>query len=335
MVGKDFFVSFRVDENDPEDEYWIVLPKERIDGPAAAEWLGWGLAAILISLLAAYLLVLGLTRPLKALEKAARAIGRGEAVPVLPEQGAREIIAVAQAFNQMTEDLSELESDRALILAGVSHDLRTPLARLRLGIEMSGADRADIAAMGEDIEEMDRIIGQFLDFGRDNQTELSSESDILALVQSIVSTQHHGMQIRLEAPASCFAQVRPQSLRRAVTNLVDNARRYAGTETPLDIVIRNGAHDLEIEVADHGPGIPPDQVERLKRPFTRLETARSNVQGSGLGLAIVERVARLHGGQLALLPRAGGAACRPASAKLIFINKTLMPLIVPARVPAA
>ncbi|WP_223871561.1 HAMP domain-containing protein [Candidatus Dactylopiibacterium carminicum] len=139
-----FFVSFRVDEQDEQDEYWLMLPSERVERASAAQWLGWGLVAVLASLLGAYLLVLGIARPLKALERGARAIGRGERPGPLPEQGAQEIVAVAQAFEQMSDDLAQLDSDRALILAGVSHDLRTPLARLRLGIEMSGAPRADI-----------------------------------------------------------------------------------------------------------------------------------------------------------------------------------------------
>ncbi|MDP5239557.1 ATP-binding protein [Uliginosibacterium sp. 31-16] len=302
-----FFVSFRVDESEPEDEYWIMLPRERIAGPAAAEWLGWGSAAILIALLAAYLLVLGLTRPLKALEGAARAVGRGAPVPILPEDGAREVASVAQAFNQMSHDLTELESDRALILAGVSHDLRTPLARLRLGIEMSGAHADDVAAMGQDIEEMDRIIGQFLDFARGGQTESPQECDVVSLVQELArSYQARGTKITLTLPEKALAPVRLQSLRRAIINLVDNALRYAGAELSLEISVRAHAQDLEIEVTDRGPGIPADQVERLKRPFTRLENARSNAQGSGLGLAIVDRVARLHGGHLDLLPGENG-----------------------------
>ncbi|GAB2884440.1 ATP-binding protein [Uliginosibacterium flavum] len=302
-----FFVSFRVDEEDPEDEYWIMLPRERIAGPAAAEWLGWGIAAILLALIAAYLVVRGLNRPLKALESAARAIGRGEPAPNLPEHGANEIAAVAQAFNQMSQDLAELESDRALILAGVSHDLRTPLARLRLGIEMSGAHTDDIAAMGQDIEDMDRIIGQFLDFARDSQAEPAQDCDIAALLHDLAqASRRRGTLIELDTPEQVIAPVRAQSLRRAVTNLIDNALRYADTDQPLALRLRNFPDGLEIELADRGPGIPADQAERLKRPFTRLESARSNAQGSGLGLAIVERIAKLHGGHLDLLPREGG-----------------------------
>jgi two-component system, OmpR family, osmolarity sensor histidine kinase EnvZ len=302
-----FYVSFRVDEEDPEDEYWIMLPRERVTGLATAEWLGWGAATILLALLAAYLLVVGLNRPLQALERSARAIGRGEATAELPENGASEIAAVAQAFNQMRRDLSELDSDRALILAGVSHDLRTPLARLRLGIELSGAQSDDIVSMGCDIDEMDRIIGQFLDFARRNETDIPEKCDITSLVKDVVQVfQRQNAHIGLDAPEIVVIRGYANPLRRAISNLLDNALRYAGHDAPIDVSIRRGASGAEVEVSDRGPGIPSDQVERLKRPFTRLETARTNVQGSGLGLAIVERIMRQHGGELVLLAREGG-----------------------------
>lgn len=302
-----FLVSFRVDENDPEDEYWVMLPKERIFNPAATDWISWGAIVALIALLSAYALVRGLNRPLQALENAARAIGRGETPSALPEHGAREVAAVAQAFNQMSQDLAELDSDRALILAGVSHDLRTPLARLRLGIEMSGAQAADIAAMGQDIEEMDRIIGQFLDFARGSDAEPLGECDLSSLVSEVVQLfQRRAATVSLEAAPNIRLSGRSKSLRRAISNLIDNALRYAGTDSPIDVAVWVKDGTVTIQVADRGPGIPADQVERLKRPFTRLETARSNVHGSGLGLAIVERIARQHGGSLDLLPREGG-----------------------------
>jgi len=214
---------------------------------------------------------------------------------------------VAQAFNQMRRDLSELDSDRALILAGVSHDLRTPLARLRLGIELSGAQSDDIVSMGCDIDEMDRIIGQFLDFARRNETDIPEKCDITSLVKDVVQVfQRQNAHIGLDAPEIVVIRGYANPLRRAISNLLDNALRYAGHDAPIDVSIRRGASGAEVEVSDRGPGIPSDQVERLKRPFTRLETARTNVQGSGLGLAIVERIMRQHGGELVLLAREGG-----------------------------
>ncbi|HEX5127002.1 MAG TPA: ATP-binding protein [Rhodocyclaceae bacterium] len=302
-----FFISFHLDKDAPDDEYWIMLPRERIGRTGAAEWIRWGIAAGLMSLLGAYLLVLGVTRPLKALEHAARAVGRGDPPAPLPEKGSREVTAVARAFNQMSNDLQQLEADRALILAGVSHDLRTPLARLRLGVEMSGGSEQDISAMCGDIEEMDRIINQFLDFARDAQAEVPNDCDLSTLLSEIAAPyQRRGAQLSMHAPPAAKLAARPMAIRRAITNLIDNALRYAGVDQPIDISITKQNNLLVVEVADHGPGIPADQTERLKRPFTRLETARTDVQGSGLGLAIVDRVARMHGGHLELLPRQGG-----------------------------
>ena len=302
-----FFVSFRVDEEDPQDEYWLMLPPNRVIRPGIAEWVGWGSLAVVLSLLGAYLLVLSVTRPMKRLEKAAKAVGRGEYPSPLPTQGPQEIAQVALAFNQMSHDLALLESDRALILAGVSHDLRTPLARLRLGIELSGASPEDLAAMSADIEDMDRIINQFLDFARDTTVEAEEEGDLAQIVsEAALPFLRRGAPLDLEGLEPVPAKgLRALALKRAITNLIDNALKY-GKGLPVEIRIENTRESCIIEGADHGPGIAPEDVERLKRPFTRLENARSNVQGSGLGLAIVERIARLHGGELELLPRDGG-----------------------------
>ncbi|MDB5814949.1 MAG: two-component sensor histidine kinase [Rhodocyclales bacterium] len=302
-----FYISFILDPEAPEDQYWLMIPAERISRGGVAGWIGWGIATGLLSLLGAYLLVFGITRPLKALEHAARTVGRGELPPPLDEKGPEEIVAVANAFNQMSRDLTQLESDRALILAGVSHDLRTPLSRLRLGIELSGATAEDVTAMSADIDEMDRIIGQFLDFARDAQAEVAGACDLCAFLRDIADAYtRRGLQVDLACTAVAPQILRTQSMRRAVTNLIDNAWRYAGEGKPIDLHLTTRGQDVCIEVADRGPGIPPDQVERLKRPFTRLEEARSNVHGSGLGLAIVERIVRLHNGRLDLLPRPGG-----------------------------
>lgn len=305
-----FFVSFRVDEEDPQDEYWLMLPPNRVIRPGMAEWIGWGSLAVALSLLGAYLLVLSVTQPMKRLEKTAKAIGRGEYPSPLPTKGPREIAQVAQAFNQMSHDLALLESDRALILAGISHDLRTPLARLRLGIELSGANPEDLAAMSADIEDMDRIINQFLDFARDTTAEAEEEGDLAQIVREAAQAFiRRGAPLDMEGLEPVPSKgLRVLALKRAISNLIDNALKY-GQGLAVDIRIEKAGETRIIEVADRGPGIAPENVERLKRPFTRLENARSNVQGSGLGLAIVERIARLHGGELELLPREGGGLC--------------------------
>jgi two-component system, OmpR family, osmolarity sensor histidine kinase EnvZ len=307
------FVNFRIDESDDGD-YWLALPRERIDRVFPLSWLGWGLAALLLSLLGAWLIVFRITRPLKALQMAARKVGAGETPARLDESGPTELATVARAFNQMSADLAQIDQDRALILAGISHDLRTPLTRLRMGIEMAG-DEDLREGMTADVEEMDKTIGQFLDFARSEGGEAPQEVDVAALLADIATQyRRRGFKVDLApqvaAPPAPTPEtgvpVRPQALRRAVSNLIDNALRYAGSEAPVELDLSAVAGEISIEVRDRGPGIPPEDVERLKRPFARMEAARTNTAGAGLGLAIVERVARSHNGRLDLLPRPGG-----------------------------
>ena len=314
------WVSFRIDE----DEYWVRMQRERIDPLLPKDWLGWAALALVLSLLSAYFLVLYITKPLRALAGAARAVGRGEPAPPLPEAGAREIAEVTGAFNQMTQDLKTQEENRALVLAGISHDLRTPLARLRLGIEMSG-DNSLRDGMVADIEQMDQVIGQFLDFARAGRDESSLTETELDLTELGAELHAHysslGHHITLDMPAPVYAQLRPAALKRALMNLIENALRYAGVNgapPAIEIAVTQSNATAPaagiIEIRDRGPGIPPESAERLKQPFTRLDEARGSSDGtvagtqggSGLGLAIVDRIVRQHGGSFDLLPREGG-----------------------------
>jgi len=301
------FVSFRIDDGD-EGDYWLALPRERIDRVFPLSWLGWGVAALLLSLIGAWLIVFRITRPLKALQLAAREVGAGVTPARLDEGGPTELATVARAFNQMSADLARIDQDRALILAGISHDLRTPLTRLRMGIEMGG-DESLREGMTADVEEMDKTIGQFLDFARSEGGEGPQSLDLSALLDDIAAQyRRRGFKVALDrtdaAPAE--ALVRPQAMRRAASNLIDNALRYAGAESTVELAVVADASEFGIEVRDVGPGIPPPDVERMKRPFTRLEEARTDTSGAGLGLAIVDRIARSHGGRIDLLPRDGG-----------------------------
>jgi two-component system osmolarity sensor histidine kinase EnvZ len=296
-----FWVSFRI----ASDEYWVMLPRERIERQAALRWLGWGAFVLVAALAGAWLIVFRLRRPLRALVGAAADVGRGRVPAPLEESGPQEIQTVSRAFNQMTRDLARLEDDRALILAGVSHDLRTPLARLRLGLEMADADAPLKGGMAADIDEMDRIIGQFLDFARAAGGEPAAPTDLAALARDIAARYRDaGHALTEEIVDVPEVTVRPMAIRRLVTNLVDNAIRHGDGDIRLRVAPASRA--AVIEVLDRGPGIPADEVERLKQPFTRLETARSGKGGSGLGLAIVDRIARMHGGSFDLLPREGG-----------------------------
>src|SRR5512134_586229 len=164
-----------------------MLPRERFELELGLEWLGWGFALLALALAGAWLIASNLARPLAALTRAAARLGRGEAHLPLAEEGPRELRSLGAAFNRMARDLESMERERAMVLAGISHDLRTPLSRMRLALEMSGASndlRGDAAAMVADIEEIDAIIGQFLDFAR-GVNEQKQPHDLGALLDDV------------------------------------------------------------------------------------------------------------------------------------------------------
>jgi len=295
-----FWVSFFIDE----DEFWVMLPRERFEPELGLGWLGWGGALLALALLGAWLIASRIARPLAGLAEAARRIGRGEAPAPLPEGGERELRTVQTAFNRMAGDLASMERERAMVLAGISHDLRTPLSRLRLALEMSGAEPAAAQGMNADIEEMDQVIGQFLDFAR-GDAEAREPVAVDALADEVAAHfAKLGKPVRRTGTSGATVSAARMALHRALMNLVDNALRHAGGEVEVAAARLDG--QVALEVLDRGPGIAPGEVDRLKRPFTRLDPARGGRGGAGLGLAIVERVAHAHGGRFELAPRHGG-----------------------------
>ena len=295
-----FWVSFSIDD----DEYWVMLPRDRFEPPFGLEWLGGGLALLGLALAGAWLIASALSQPLGAIAAAAREVGLGRPPAPLAETGPREMRTVSVAFNRMAGDLAAMERERAMVLAGISHDLRTPLSRLRLAIEMSGSDRETAEAMGADVEEMDQVIGQFVAFAR-GEDEPLADGDLNALIAEIVEGYRKREQaISLTGRQLAPMRFAPLAVRRAISNLIDNALHYAGGA--VEVVTRRDGALVLIEVMDRGPGVPQSEFERLKRPFTRLNEARSGSGGAGLGLAIVDRIARAHGGRFELAMREGG-----------------------------
>jgi two-component system osmolarity sensor histidine kinase EnvZ len=290
--------------------YWVAFPFQPVppgaDPPTRA--LAWTLSILALLLVAAFAFARYLARPLRELDAAVARVGRGETPEPLPESGPSEISAVNRGFNAMLGNLRQNERDRAVLLAGVSHDLRTPLARLRLGVELGGGDASSKAGMVADIEEMDRIIGQFLDFARGDDETTREPVALDTLVEGVVARyQGAGKDVRFVPGAGTPLPLRATAISRLVANLVDNALAYGGS--PVEITTRQEGSGAVLDVMDRGPGIAPGDVERLKQPFTRSSTARARADGAagaGLGLAIVERVARLHGGRFDLLAREGG-----------------------------
>jgi two-component system, OmpR family, osmolarity sensor histidine kinase EnvZ len=285
--------------------YWAGFPLPRPGEDTPSRALEWSLIALAVLLVSAYAFARYLARPLRQLNDAVARVGEGQSPPPLPESGPSEIVNLNRGFNRMLSNLTQAEEDRTLLLAGVSHDLRTPLARLRLGIEVGMRDEKERGGMVADIEEMDKIIGQFLDFARGDRgatTELSELNEIIATL--VERYRRGGRDVVFAAGELPPLPLRATAMSRLASNLLDNALSYG--KEPVEITTKRVGPSIVLEIADRGPGIPADQVDRLKRPFTRGESARSGVAGAGLGLAIVERIARMHGGTFDLIGREGG-----------------------------
>ena len=287
-----------------DEEFWIALPKERIEHSVYRILLPWGILVFVLALPGAYFIARQVARPLNKLAQAAQQVGQGSWPKPLPETGAQEIVTVSKAFNQMSADLAANERERALVLAGISHDLRTPLARVRIAAELSN-DESLREGLAADVEQMDAVIQQFLDYARLDETEAVQSIDLKSLVQEVAqqfSGQARSLSLDLhDVPAF---PVRPLLMKRALSNLLDNAIKYGGGE--INVSLRQEGGEVMLAVEDSGSGIPAEQRTTVKRPFVRLETARSDSTGSGLGLAIVERAARLHEGELVLAENAAG-----------------------------
>lgn len=286
------------------EEFWVALPKEHIEHPVSQILLVWGSLVFGLALLGAYFIARQVAYPLQQLAQAAQQVGQGATLQPLPERGAHEIVAVTRAFNQMSADITANERERALVLAGISHDLRTPLTRVRLAAEFI-ADESLREGLAADVEQMNAVIQQFLDYARLDENELVIKLNIKFLVREVAERyEQQAKSFTLELHDVPMLQVRPLLLKRALSNLLDNAIKHGGGKIALQL--KQEGNQVILALTDRGTGIPAAQHEAVKRPFTRLETSRSNVTGTGLGLAIVERAARLHGGEFHLEDSAEG-----------------------------
>ncbi len=297
------WVSFNIGQ----DDFWVVIPRVHVERPFPWQWLGWGALVLMLSLAGGYLLAAKINRPLNLLVKAADQLRKGETPEKLPADSMTELSEVSSTFNKMAESLAELDAERTLILAGVSHDIRTPLARLRLAVEMLPDEQTGSlkAGMIEDIADMDNIIHQFLDFVKGVEGEPTQMVDVNSLLKNVHDRQSRaGRDLIVQEGPTYFIAVRPLAMQRLIDNLVGNAYVYGRGQ--VRITSRVMAKNVIISVFDNGPGIPESHVEKLLRPFERLDTARTNAGGSGLGLAIADRIARLHHGSLKLINRPEG-----------------------------
>lgn len=303
-----FWVSFTIDD----DDYWLMLDRERIERASGIQWVGWAGVTLLLSLVGAVFISRLINQPLARLSAAARAIARGKSPARLPERGPAEIREANQSFNQMVDDLQQVESDRAVILAGISHDLRTPIARMHLEVEMAGLPDDARRGMQSDLAQMEAIIGQFLDYARPADPRSHARFDLSALMRRMADDAARTPNLRVTAHIAdgLHAGGNPTEIERLVSNLIENARRYGATPnqdiTELQISAAAVDGDNLIEIADRGPGLPKEQMAYLLRPFTRMDSARSQANGAGLGLAIVDRVVQKHQGRMEMKNREGG-----------------------------
>ncbi|MDE1309548.1 two-component system sensor histidine kinase EnvZ [Vibrio aestuarianus subsp. cardii] len=247
-------------------------------------------------------------RPLIALEKAAKAVGRGDHPPPLPVKGTSEIRSVTVAFNQMSQGIQALEEDRALLMAGISHDLRTPLTRIRLATEMMSPQDSYLAeGIISDTEECNEIISQFMDYLKPVNIQTFEKVDLNEIAND-VATAEGGYEIKIDVSLHSSMQTafgNPIAIKRAVSNLVVNAIRYGNGWVKVSTGTTADNKMAWICVEDNGPGIEPSQVSKVFEPFTRGDTARGS-EGTGLGLAIVKRIVGQHHGSVTVRNRSEG-----------------------------
>lgn len=263
------------------------------------------LALLIVVIVLSLVAVRWVTVPLRTLSSAADKLGRDLDNPPLPEDGPLEVGQAAKAFNTMQRRLSRLIAERTRLFAAMSHDLKTPITRLRLRTELLD-DEALQARFAKDLDEMETMVGQTLDYLRDATAhEPAKPLDVNALLESLQNDYREGGgAVEIEGSAAAPYLGRPLALRRCLTNLLDNALRYGKQAT---IVVEDAPTELKLRVQDEGPGMPEDQLERAFEPFFRAEASRSrDTGGTGLGLGIARNIARAHGGELVLRNRAGG-----------------------------
>lgn len=286
----------------------VGLAKTRIESQPFTALLIGTVGGLFFVVALAYVLARRITQPLARLEAASALIGQGGTPLLLPESGPRELASLSQRFNAMAKQVSDLLTARTTLLAGVSHDLRTPLARMRLALEImkTGATPTLIERLERDIAQMNQLIGNVLDLARglEHETPITLElRELLIELAEDFSTPDFTVSVDCEPGPTLIAA---SALRRALGNLLQNAQRYGGT-APVELVAILQGAECRMGVLDRGPGIAADQLEAMFLPFHRVDASRSPVNGgSGLGLAIVKELARANGWTVTLSARPGG-----------------------------
>ena len=296
---------------------WLRLHGNAPEGVFALPWnllINLGLMLVAVVLLVA-MAARSTVRPLTELARAAHGLSRDLRSPPVPETGPTEVREAAQAFNAMQSRIRNGIEERERFLAAVSHDLKTPLTRMRLRTEMM-ADTQLRTQLQSDTDDMLQLLDGTLDFLRGKAVEETLQRvDLVALVESLVEDYQGLGTVTLQAPDALQWSCRPKALKRALTNLVDNALKYGGQ---AHVVLAGGSPGVEVLVQDSGPGLPEDELQKVFEPFYRVEYSRSrDTGGAGLGLAIVRQIAQSHGGDVELSNRVEGGL----QARLYLLSK--------------
>ena len=274
----------------------VEAPRKRLYSSMIYLFVIWVAGSSILLFTVAALFMRNQVRAIRRLAAAAEAFGLGRDNGAIRPEGAAEVRQAATAFNRMQERIRRFLVQRTEMLAGVSHDLRTPLTRLRLALAMLPADSAyaaDVTEMTADVQEMERMIGGYLAFARGEQAEQAQPVDLTQMLEDVAAgARRAGAEIALETPAPLTLKLRPDAVRRALTNLVENARRHAARVTLSAITT---GHSVQVMVDDDGPGIP---VSRRESVFKAFESDAHG--GTGLGLTIARDIVRAHGGDIVL-----------------------------------
>jgi len=287
----------------------VFVSRERLFSSTTYIFVMWMVGTSMVLFAIASIFMRNQVRPIRRLAAAADALGKGRDVPDIKPEGATEIRVAAAAFNLMRERIQRSIGQRTEMLAGVSHDLRTPLTRMKLQLAMLG-DGDGIADLKADLADMEDMVEEFLSFARGEGTEAVVDADIRELVDDVVaSARRDGASIDVDGDFALVVPVRPNAFKRCLTNLVVNAMVHA------DHIVVHASRDgeaIEVTIDDDGPGIPSDQREEVFKPFYRLDSARNlDAGGTGLGLTIARDVMRGHGGDIRLEQApAGGVRAR-------------------------
>jgi two-component system osmolarity sensor histidine kinase EnvZ len=303
------WVGFKIES----DSYWLQMDPERLRPLGGSAWLTWLAVTLALSLSGAAMMAGLINRPLKRLSFAASQVREGHfTTSTLDEDAATsEIREVNIGFNRMAERLAKIEQERALMLAGISHDLRTPLARLRLETELSVADLETRDLMAADIAQLDAIIDKFLDYARPEPTELGPVLLSGVISRSIAPWRNNPrFEISVDVAEDLQVKAEQVELSRVLSNLLENARRYGQSPTDgitrVEIVARVHEGWVLLRVRDQGPGVSDEALKNLTQPFFRGDAARTSATGSGLGLAIVERSVQRMGGTFSVFNNSAG-----------------------------